>query len=100
MVSTLQEEGVMVKESTVGEDDDQSLMGDLEMMETEARRMEKKRKGIEQERKSKRRKLERLVGWGEVTGGSQQTGMVKVTTTTTGDVNKVNEASRLVQESS
>ena len=61
--STLQEEGVMVKESTVRKDDDQSLMGDLEMMQTEARRMEMKRKEIEQERKSKRRKLERLVGW-------------------------------------
>ena len=45
--STLQEEEVMVKECTAREGDDQSLMGDLEVIETEARRMEKKRKGNE-----------------------------------------------------
>ena len=59
-VSTLQEDEARVKESTVGDDDDQMM----DMLETEARRMEKKRKGNKQERKSKRRKLEKLVGWG------------------------------------
>ena len=42
--STLQEEEVMVKESTAREGDDQSLMGDLEVISAEARRMEKKKK--------------------------------------------------------
>ena len=64
--STFQEEKAGVKESTGGQDDDQGLIEDLEMLETEARRMEKKRKGNEQVRKSKRRKLEKLEGWGEV----------------------------------
>ena len=52
---------------------DQILMGDLENLEIEARRMEKKRKGNEQERKSKRRKLDRLVAYqqGWKPGGSR-----------------------------
>ena len=61
-ISTLQEEKVCVKESTVGQDADQGLIRDLDMLETEARRMEKKRKGKEPERKSKRRRLEKLEG--------------------------------------
>ena len=43
-VSTLQEEETSVKEPTFGQVDDQSLIGDLDMLETEARRMEKKKK--------------------------------------------------------
>ena len=59
-------------------------------METEARRMEKKRKGNEQERKPKRSKLEKLVGWGEPTetDSSQQKVLeawrIKVTTKSAG----------------
>ena len=77
-------------------------MGDLENLEIEARRMEKKRKGNEQERKSKRRKLDRLVGWGDVPEASLPTGMetwrVKVTTTSTGEVQEEVESSRLEEE--
>ena len=40
-------------------------MEELETLETDARRMEMKRKGDEQGRKSKRKKLEKQVGWGE-----------------------------------
>ena len=43
-VSTIQEEQAGVKESTAGQDADQGLIGYLDMLETEARRMEKKRK--------------------------------------------------------
>ena len=75
-ISTLQEEKAFVKESPVGQDADQGLLRDLDMLETEARRMEKKRKGNEQERKSKRRRLEKMVGWGEVALTSQQEGGV------------------------
>ena len=102
--STLQEEEVMVKESTAREGDDQSLMGDLEVIETEARRMEKKRKGNKEERKPKRRKLEKLVGWGEPTetDSSQQEGMeawrIKVTTKTAGVLQEAATESRLGQE--
>ena len=47
--------------SSSREGDDQALMEELETMETDARRMEMKSKGDEQGRKSKRRKLEKLV---------------------------------------
>ena len=39
-----------------------------ETLETESRRMEMKRKGDEQGKKPKRRKLDKLVGWGEASG--------------------------------
>ena len=39
-VSTLQEEETSVNEPTVGQDDDQGLLGELDMLETDARRME------------------------------------------------------------
>ena len=55
--STLQEEEAGIKEPTGRQDDDKDLIEDLEMLETEARRMEKKRKGDAPARKSKRRKL-------------------------------------------
>ena len=55
-------------ESTRREGDDQELIEGLETLETEARRMEMKRNGSHQKRTSKRRKLEKLVGWGEPSG--------------------------------
>ena len=61
-------------------------MGDLENLEIEARRMEKKRKGNEQERKSKRRKLDRLVGCGDVPETSLQTRIVKTDKHILGDL--------------
>ena len=63
-VSILQEADVKSMKSSSREGDDQALMEELETLETDARRMEMKRKGDEQGRKSKRRKLEKLVGWG------------------------------------
>ena len=101
-ISTLQGEKVCVKESTVGQDADQGLIRDLDMLEKQARRMEKKRKGNETERKSKRRRLEKLVGWGEVASASEQSSMetwgVKVNTTTTGVGQEGVEMSRLDQD--
>ena len=47
------------------EREDQALMEDLESLETDSRRLEMKRKGEEQGRKKKRRKLDKLVGWGQ-----------------------------------
>ena len=46
-------------------------MEELEALETDTRRMELKRKGDAQGRKSQRRKLDKLEGWGEpVVAGS------------------------------
>ena len=63
-------------------------MEDLDQLELEARRMEKKRKGEAQERRPKRRKLDKLVGWGDELNTTLPRGMetwsVKFTTTTTG----------------
>ena len=87
-VSTTPEEASTVKEPTVGEEDDQTLMEDLDHLELEARRMEKKRKGDIQEKRPKRRKLDKLVGWGEEMDGILPTGMetwrAKISTTSTG----------------
>ena len=75
-------------ESTDRERDDQALMVDLETLETESRRMKMKRKGDEQGKKPKRRKMDKLVGWGEASEleSSQQEVLeawnIKGTTTT------------------
>ena len=50
-VSTMQEADIKSMESSGKEGDDQALMEDLEALETDARRMEMKRKGDEQGKK-------------------------------------------------
>ena len=45
--------------------EDGKLMDDLAEMEMESRRMDKKRKKKDQSKKAKRRKMDKLVGWGE-----------------------------------
>ena len=62
-------------DSSSKEGDTQAMMEELEALETDTRRMEMKRKGDEQGRKSQRRKLDKLEGWGEpVVAGSSQHG--------------------------
>ena len=62
------------KEAQEGQD---GLLEDLSKLEDEARRKERKRKEGGKEKKSKRRKLDRLVGWGEMEeeGSSHQEGV-------------------------
>ena len=67
-----QEEGVhpprklsREKDSTRVAAEAQDLMEELLAMETDARRMETKRKGEGQKRAPKRSKYDTLVGWGE-----------------------------------
>ena len=103
-VSTLQEEEIKAKESTGREGCDQAMMSDLDELEKESRRMEMKRKGDEQGRKPKRRKLDKMVGWGEAAEleSIQQEGLEawsnKVTTSTARVVQEVASESRLEQE--
>ena len=101
-VSTTPEEASAVKESTLGEADDQTLMEDLDQLELEARRMEKKMKGDNQERRPKRRKLDKLVGWGDELETTLPTGMetwsIKITTTSTGVAQDDAVPSRLEEE--
>ena len=101
-ISTLQEEEACIKEPTGRQDDDKDLIEDLGMLETEAGRMDKKRKGDTPARKSKRRKLEKLEGCGEMASTDAQLGIeamgIKVTTTTPGGGHEVLEISRLEQD--
>ena len=62
--SSLQEEMTCVEDPTVLAGDDE-LMDDLAEMEKDSRRMGRKRKEKDQNRKAKRRKMDKLVGWGE-----------------------------------